>query len=113
METQARYEDLSKYYFSVVLAKEVLQTRQAVEQGLTQHRDFAIKLEKQGQIAHVERLQAEASLDKAKVETRKAQSNLDIAQSALSKILAQNDMVEPAEGLFMIYSVQKRNKPAR
>ncbi|EGQ8174132.1 TPA: TolC family protein [Vibrio vulnificus] len=101
METQARYEDLSKYYFSVVLAKEVLQTRQAVEQGLTQHRDFAIKLEKQGQIAHVERLQAEASLDKAKVETRKAQSNLDIAQSALNKILAQNDMVEPAEGLFI------------
>ncbi|RZQ00573.1 TolC family protein [Vibrio vulnificus] len=101
METQARYEDLSKYYFSVVLAKEVLQTRQAVELGLTQHRDFAIKLEKQGQIAHVERLQAEASLDKAKVETRKAQSNLDIAQSALSKILAQNDMVEPAEGLFI------------
>ncbi|HFQ4915119.1 TPA: TolC family protein [Vibrio vulnificus] len=101
METQARYEDLSKYYFSVVLAKEVLQTRQAVEQGLTQHRDFAIKLEKQGQIAHVERLQAEASLDKAKVETRKAQSDLDIAQSALSKILAQNDMVEPAEGLFI------------
>ncbi|KJR21495.1 hypothetical protein BOO91_14835 [Vibrio navarrensis] len=101
METQARYEDLSKYYFSVVLAKEVLQTRQAVEQGLTQHRDFAIKLEKQGQIAHVERLQAEASLDKAKVETRKAQSNLEIAQSALSKILAQSSLVEPAEGLFI------------
>ncbi len=105
METQARYEDLSKYYFSVVLAKEVLQTRQAVEQGLTQHRDFAIKLEKQGQIAHVERLQAEASLDKAKVETRKAQSNLEIAQSALSKILAQSSLVEPAEGLFINHSL--------
>ncbi|EHA1126383.1 TolC family protein [Vibrio navarrensis] len=105
METQARYEDLSKYYFSVVLAKEVLQTRQAVEKGLTQHRDFAIKLEKQGQIAHVERLQAEASLDKAKVETRKAQSNLEIAQSALSKILAQSSLVEPAEGLFINHSL--------
>ncbi|EPF2927947.1 TolC family protein [Vibrio navarrensis] len=105
METQARYEDLSKYYFAVVLAKEVLQTRQAVEKGLTQHRDFAIKLEKQGQIAHVERLQAEASLDKAKVETRKAQSNLEIAQSALSKILAQSSLVEPAEGLFINHSL--------
>ncbi|MBE4607962.1 TolC family protein [Vibrio navarrensis] len=105
METQARYEDLSKYYFSVVLAKEVLQTRQAVEKGLTQHRDFAIKLEKQGQIAHVERLQAEASLDKAKVETRKAQSNLEIAQSALSKILAQSSLVEPAEGLFINHNL--------
>lgn len=101
METQARYEDLSKYYFSVVLAKEVLQTRQAVEKGLTQHRDFAIKLEKQGQIAHVERLQADASLDKAKVDTRKAQSDLEIAQSALSKILAQTGIVEPSEGLFI------------
>ncbi|NMV06918.1 TolC family protein, partial [Vibrio parahaemolyticus] len=60
MEQQARFEDLSKYYFSVVLAKEVLATRQAVEAGLKKHRDFAIKLEEQGQIAHVERLQAEA-----------------------------------------------------
>ncbi|MCG9612486.1 TolC family protein [Vibrio harveyi] len=97
----ARFEDLSKYYFSVVLAKEVLATRQAVEKGLTKHRDFAIKMEKQGQIARVERLQAEASLDKAKVETRKAASDLSIAQAALGKILAQSDSVEPSETLFI------------
>ncbi|MFM2584970.1 TolC family protein [Vibrio campbellii] len=101
MEQQARFEDLSKYYFSVVLAKEVLATRQAVERGLTKHRDFAIKMEEQGQIARVERLQAEASLDKAKVETRKAASDLSIAQAALGKILAQNDSVEPSETLFI------------
>ncbi|HHF3039086.1 TPA: TolC family protein [Vibrio diabolicus] len=101
MEQQARFEDLSKYYFSVVLAKEVLATRQAVETGLKKHRDFAIKLEEQGQIAHVERLQAEASLDKASVETRKAASDLSIAQAALGKLLAQDDAVEPAESLFI------------
>ncbi|MDF2152270.1 TolC family protein [Vibrio sp. CAU 1672] len=101
MEQQARFEDLSKYYFSVVLAKEVLATRQAVEAGLKKHRDFAIKLEQQGQIARVERLQAEASLDKAKVDTQKAISDLTIAQSALGKILAQDDAVEPAESLFI------------
>ncbi|EPP5333397.1 TolC family protein [Vibrio harveyi] len=101
MEQQARFEDLSKYYFSVVLAKEVLATRQAVEKGLTKHRDFAIKMEEQGQIARVERLQAEASLDKAKVETRKAASDLSIAQAALGKILAQSDSVEPSETLFI------------
>lgn len=101
MEQQARFEDLSKYYFSVILAKEVLATRQAVEQGLKKHRDFAIKLEEQGQIARVERLQAEASLDKAKVETRKAASDLSIAQAALGKLLAQEDSVEPAETLFI------------
>ena len=41
----------------MILAQDVVQTRLAVEAGLTQHRDFAIKLEEQGQIARVERLQ--------------------------------------------------------
>lgn len=73
METQARYEDLSKYYFSVLLAKEVVETRQLVESGLKTHRDNALKLEQQGQIARVERLQAESALDQATIERKKAQ----------------------------------------
>lgn len=101
MEIQARYEDLAKYYFSVVLAKEVLATRIAVEEGLTQHRDNALKLEQQGQIAHVERLQADASLDKAKVERKKAQKTLDIVQSALTQILGATETVEPSGMLFI------------
>ncbi|TQQ51368.1 TolC family protein [Vibrio cholerae] len=101
MEIQARYEDLAKYYFSVVLAKEVLATRIAVEEGLTQHRVNALKLEQQGQIAHVERLQADASLDKAKVERKKAQKTLDIAQSALTQILGATETVEPSGMLFI------------
>ncbi|MGL6315057.1 TolC family protein [Vibrio sp. WXL103] len=101
MELQARYEDLSRYYFSVVLAREVLRTRQAVEVGLAQHLEFAEKLEQQGQIAKVERLQAQASLDKAKVETRKAQSQLVIAQSALDKIMSIEDSAMPQEVLFI------------
>ncbi|RTZ14487.1 TolC family protein [Vibrio aquaticus] len=101
METQARFEDLSKYYFSVLLAKEVVQTRQLVEQGLTQHRDNALKLEQQGQIARVERLQAESALDKATIERKKAEKSLDIAQSALTQILSQTDTVEPADSLFI------------
>ncbi len=100
MERQARFEDLSKYYFSVVLTKEVLATRQAVEKGLTQHRDFALKLEKQGQIAKVERLQAEASLDKARVDTRKAARDMEIASAALASLLNQKD-VELESALFI------------
>ncbi|OLQ88459.1 hypothetical protein BIY22_09900 [Vibrio panuliri] len=101
METQARYEDLSKYYFSVVLAQEVVKTRELVEQGLTKHRDNALKLQQQGQIARVERLQAEAALDKAKVERKKAQKSLEIAQAALSEILNQTTTVEPSGQLFI------------
>ncbi|KAB0476499.1 TolC family protein [Vibrio chagasii] len=101
MEKQARYEDLSKYYFSVILAEDVVETRRAVEAGLTQHRDFAIKLEQQGQIARVERLQADASLDKAVVERTKAENDLKIAQLALTQILGQSQSVEPSEQLFI------------
>ncbi|MGF1747992.1 TolC family protein [Vibrio cionasavignyae] len=101
MEVQARYEDLSKYYFSVILAKEVVETRLAAEQGLTKHRDYAIKLEQQGQIARVERLQAEASLDKATIERKKAQHSLNIAQAALTQILGQVEKVEPRDELFI------------
>lgn len=101
MEVQARYEDLSKYYFSVILAKHVLTTRRSVEQGLTTHRDHAIKLEQQGQIARVERLQAEASLDKAVVERKKAEHDYHIAQVALTQILNQTDPVEPRDELFI------------
>ena len=101
METQARFEDLSKYYFSVVLAKEVLATRISVEEGLTEHRDFAIKLEQQGQIAKVERLQAEASLAKAVVDRKKLQKDLYIASSALTEILNQSTKVIPQSALFI------------
>ncbi|MCG9693570.1 TolC family protein [Vibrio sp. Isolate22] len=101
MEKQARYEDLSKYYFSVILAEDVVETRRAVEVGLTQHRDFAIKMEQQGQIARVERLQADASLDKAVVERTKAENDLKIAQLALTQILGQSQSVEPSEQLFI------------
>ncbi|WP_299692629.1 TolC family protein [uncultured Vibrio sp.] len=101
MEKQARYEDLSKYYFSVILAQDVVKTRQAVEAGLTQHRDFAIKLEQQGQIARVERLQADTSLDKAMVERTQAENDLKIAQLALTQILGQSQSVEPSEQLFI------------
>ncbi len=101
MEVQARYEDLSKYYFSVVLARNVVDTRIAAEKGLTKHRDFAIKLEEQGQIARVERLQAEASLAKAVVERKKAQHSLDIAEAALTQVLGQSETVEPRDQLFI------------
>ncbi|MFT5924511.1 MAG: outer membrane protein TolC [Paraglaciecola sp.] len=101
METQHRFEDLSQYYFSVLLAQDVLKTRLRVETGLKQHLDFAIKLEEQGQVAHIERLQAEASLDKAQVDYNKAKKDLDIASSALTQILNQNVVVLPKDTLFI------------
>jgi outer membrane protein TolC len=101
METHVRFVELSQYYFSVLLAQDVLKTRKNVEIGLKQHLDFAIKLEEQGQVARIERLQAEASLDKAHVDYKKAQKDLDITSSALTQILNQEAVVLPKDTLFI------------
>ena len=101
MKQQGSYEDLAKYYFSVVLANEVVNTYTDVEQGLAKHRDNAIKLQQQGQIAKVERLQADAAYDKAKVDLRKAQQNSDIASAALRSMLQMNESVTPETPLFI------------
>lgn len=101
MKQQASYEDLAKYYFSVVLANEVVKTYSEVEQGLAKHRDNAIKLQQQGQIAKVERLQADASYDKARVDLRKAQQDLDIAKAALTSMLQSKENITPETTLFI------------
>jgi len=71
LQFNIQFENLIRYYFGAVLAKHVYGTRLSVEKGLTKHRDHAVLLEKQGQIAKVERMRAEASLDKAIVERKK------------------------------------------
>ncbi|MUK91951.1 TolC family protein [Aliivibrio fischeri] len=109
MKQQASYEDLAKYYFSTVLAKEVVNTYSEVEQGLAKHRDNAIKLQQQGQIAKVERLQADASYDKAKVDLRKAQQDYDIANAALVSMLQTTKTVTPETQLFINKSLPQLN----
>ncbi|MEC6824587.1 TolC family protein [Photobacterium piscicola] len=101
MQQQAKFEDLSRFYFGVVLAKNVLQTRTEVASGLQHHYEDAIKLEQQGQIARVERLQAQAAYDKAKVEQQKSLRDLEIAQVALTQLLKQTTPATPSTGLFI------------
>lgn len=101
MQQQAKFEDLSRFYFGVVLAKNVLQTRTEVTNGLKRHYQDAVKLEQQGQIARVERLQAQAAYDKAKVEQQKSLRDLEIAQVALTQLLKQTTPAIPSTGLFI------------
>ncbi|MGL4505009.1 MAG: TolC family protein, partial [Aeromonas sobria] len=54
LKQQATFESLSQTYFGVVLAAQVVMTKQEIEEGLAHHLDHAKKLEAQGQIAKVE-----------------------------------------------------------
>lgn len=87
MAQQARFETLSKAYFGTILAKQVAQTYVDVELAMQAHYEDARKLEEQGQIAHVERLSAQAQYDTAKVNTKKARQALEITQVALNQML--------------------------
>ncbi len=100
MQEQVKFEELAKYYFGVVLAGRVLETRQEVRDGLAKHLEHAVKLEEQGQVARVERLQAAASYDRSLVEFRKAERDLEIATLALTRIVGSEALVHPASGLF-------------
>ncbi|MGF1727146.1 TolC family protein [Photobacterium nomapromontoriensis] len=101
MKQQATFEDLSKFYFGVAMTQQVLNTRIEVEQGLKKHFEHAKKLEQQGQIAKVERLQAQASYDKARVERQKAQRDMEIAQVALTQLLKLDTPAVPSTQLFI------------
>lgn len=103
--TRDKYEQLSTYYFSTLLAKEVLATRQKVSAGLKLHLSHAFKLEQNGQIAKVERLQAEAAYDKAKVDEKKAADDLAIAQLALNTIVNASSPIQPEGKLFVNHAL--------
>ncbi len=100
LEQQSQFEKLAKVYFGVVLAQQVLQTREDAEKDLEKHLNHAVKLEEQGQIARVERLKAEASHDTATVETQKAKRDLEITQAALRRMLKLDQTPQPDDKLF-------------
>ncbi|WP_181364764.1 TolC family protein [Aeromonas sp. HMWF014] len=100
LKQQATFESLSQTYFGVVLAAQVVQTKQQIEDGLAHHLDHARKLEAQGQIAKVERLSAQSAYDRARIDTQKSRRSLEIAQLALGHMLKLKQ-AEPNTRLFI------------
>ena len=101
MTGQEQFENLARYYFGAVLASQVYKTKGEVAEGLAKHFENALLLERQGQIAKVERIQAEAAYDKAKVEHRKAGRDLEITRIALARLLKISELVTPEDTLFI------------
>ena len=101
MKQLEKFDDLVKYYFAVVLSEEVFKTRVEVEQGLQKHYNNALKLEEQGQINKLERLQAQVSLDKSRIERKKSLRDAQIAQVALARLLKSKEKVLPTTSLFI------------
>lgn len=94
------FQVLSERYFGLVLMKAVLDTRTAAERGLEKHYDYAAKLEKHGQIAKVETLQAKTAYDRAMIDRKKAEQDVELAQLALMDLLNDGSAVTPQDTLF-------------
>ncbi|PID48058.1 MAG: hypothetical protein CR967_01625, partial [Proteobacteria bacterium] len=101
MAKQAQFEDLARIYFSTALAKEVAKTKKEVANSLKKHYEHSQKLYSHGQIPKVETLLAKASYDKAAVDAKKAQSDYEIAQIALSNLLHTKGVAKTKTNLFI------------
>lgn len=89
---QKAFIQLVKYYYGAEMGQAYYETRLEVEDAFSKHYDDAEKMQKQGQIAKVELLNAKAQYDKAKIETIKAHHKASIARSALNMLLKEQDL---------------------
>lgn len=100
LKEQALFETLAERYFTVVLAWELLDTRERSRDSLARHHEHALKLEQQGQVARIERLSAQAAYQNARVEADHARRNLELAELAL-RALVGDPGAAPANSLFV------------
>jgi outer membrane protein TolC len=105
IQRRSVFEQLVKTYFGVVLAQQNLQTHQQAEAGFVKHLEDAQKLEKEGQIARVERLSVAVAHDRSRVATRKSRKTLEISLVSLRQQLHTNIDVNPTDRLFTNASI--------
>lgn len=94
------FEELVKVYFGVVLAQQNLETHRQLEAGFLKHLGNAQALEREGQIAKVERMSIAVAYDQSRVKTLKSLKTLEIAQVALRQLLHSAVEVFPTDPLF-------------
>jgi len=99
MKKDKEFLKLVKYYYGVVVATSLYETRLQSQKALELHYKNATKMFEQGQLAKVELLHAKAQLDAAVIETTKAKNKLEIAQDALKILL--HEAITPESTIMM------------
>lgn len=107
MKKDEEFLKLVKYYYGVVVASSLYETRKEAQKALKLHYQNAKKLKEQGQIANIELLDAKVKFDGAKIETTKAKHKYEIAVSALTTLLKQK--IEPSSK-FVINETPKEQE---
>lgn len=100
--------ELAERYFGLCLAKQAVVVRQDAFDGMKKHLQDALKMEKQGLIAHADVLNAQVYNAQAERELSKALHNVFILNQALLNTLAigQETDINPVTRLFYLDSIE-------
>ena len=97
---------LVKSYYGVLLARELLNTREEARSSLELHLNNSKILKSQGQIASIDLLNAKVKLDSAKIENTKAKHKYEITKLSLHNLLNSNDL--PSSSLFISSKIENK-----
>ncbi|WP_330149057.1 TolC family protein [Shewanella xiamenensis] len=92
LATRDLFTQLVDRYYAVDVTQSLVSTQTELVASLTKHVDHALALEREGQIAKVERLNAQVALDNAKVNLGSARRQHEMAVIALSRMLRRSDV---------------------
>ncbi|MBW8182809.1 TolC family protein [Shewanella nanhaiensis] len=101
LATRDLFNLLVDRYYAVSVTEMLMKTQGQLVASLAEHVDHALKLEEQGQIAKVERLNAQVALENARVSAGSAKRQHEMAVIALSRMLHQQSVTTASE-LFML-----------
>ena len=99
---------LAELYFGTRLYKDVAEVKKEAFDTMTDHYNKAIKMEKAGVLAKVERMHAEVALAEAKRSYEQALRDCELSKAALKSMLNSDDDIIPSTPLFIIpaYSIE-------
>lgn len=95
---------LAALYFGLRLANDVAAVKKEVYDAMKRHYEKAVKMEKAGVLARVERMHAEVALSEAERGYKQALRDSELSAAALKSILNINDDITPSTPLFIVPS---------
>lgn len=93
---------LASLYFSVRLSENIVAVKKEVYDTMQDHYNKAVKMEKAGVLAKVERMHAEVALSNAKRDYNKAIRESELSKAALKSILNIDTNITTTTPLFII-----------
>ncbi|QOW23810.1 TolC family protein [Lysobacter sp. H23M47] len=102
LESQSQVLQLVQRYFGQQLARQALDVRRDVRDGLQRHVENAEKLEREGFATRAQRLQATVARDQAERDYQRAINDLDTISESLANLLRSDRPIAPTTPLFVI-----------